>query len=338
MNLSEFEVIQELCNTNELVFPRDGVRLGIGDDGAVLSLPQGRDLVLAMDTAVANIHFPADAPAEFIAHRVLVANLSDIAAMGAQPLSFTLSLVAPEVKQDWLGNFASGLARLAQLHDCPLVGGDVSQGPLIITIEVQGVIDPGAVITRSGAQTGDSILVTGYPGDAALGLALLRPEFSEYAASLDPASLSSAQRQHLEAAYFQSEPRLAFGMGCAHLVNSGIDISDGLDGDLKHILRASGRGAVVDLEALPCSAAALACTDKKTSAAAALFGGDDYELCFTAPPERLPRLQELAAEIDLPLHCIGKIVADAGLKYRDGHGQAVQFSQQSYTHFRSGAR
>lgn len=316
-------------------FPRDGVRLGAGDDAAALAVPAGRLLCVSTDTLVPGVHFPAGADPERIGRRALAVNLSDLAAMGASPLCFTLSLTLPEADRDWLDGFRRGLAGPAKEHDCPLVGGDTTAGPLSVTIQVHGLAAEDAMIRRDGARPGDRIYVSGCLGDGAVALAVLGCGTHLGAAfKVDAKALDAAQREHLERAFYQPTPRIALGRACGALVSAGIDVSDGLDGDLGRILEASGVGAVVRLEALPRSAAAARCAGPEACRLAALFGGDDYELCLTVPPERCGELEALAADLDTPLRAIGETVAGRGLRYLGADGAEVAMgAAASWRHF-----
>jgi len=328
MSLSEFELISRFLATPTLGFSRLHVELGIGDDAAAVSVPQGKCLTLAMDVLVESVHFPPGAPGRFVAHRALAANLSDLAAMGAEPLCFTLGLTLPAVDEDWLGDFVAGLAGLAARFDCPLVGGDVTRGPMNIAIQTHGIVDKKTMIQRSGARPGDAILVTGTLGDAALALPLL-------AADDESGSQDDVSRQTLLQAYYQPEPRVEFGRAAAGLVSAGIDISDGLLGDLGHLVTASGAAARVNVDSLPCSAAARAQAGQSELRHAALTGGDDYELCLTAPQSALPALQERAASLGVRLTRIGEIVAGSDITLLDAAGATVEFDGAAYEHFRS---
>lgn len=337
MSLSEFELIRRYFDTPDLAFSRRHVELGIGDDAAMVSVAEGKCLTLTMDLLVESVHFPARAPARFVAHRALAANLSDLAAMGSEPLCFTLGLILPAADEEWLGDFATGLAGLAGRFDCPLVGGDVTHGPLSVVIQAHGIADRDALIRRSGARPGDRVLVTGSLGDAALALPLLVADSVAETAETGTGGNVDAHARALLAAYYQPEPRVAFAQEAAGLVSAGIDISDGLIGDLGHIIAASGVGARIDVDRLPYSAAAKATAQLDARRRAALSGGDDYELCLTAPESALPALQEKAAALGLALTCIGEVVTGSAIALVDSDGEAVTFSGTAYQHFREGS-
>ena len=328
MSLSEFELISRFFDTPALGFSRRHVELGIGDDAAAVSVPEGKCLTLAMDVLVDAVHFPSRAPGRVVAYRALAANLSDLAAMGSEPLCFTLGLTLPAADEAWLTDFAAGLADLARRFDCPLVGGDVTRGPLNVVIQAHGLVDKKALIRRDGAHPGDRILVTGTLGDAALALSLLPANDAHGEPGDDTARM-------LLDAYYRPEPRVAFGQAAAGLVSAGIDISDGVLGDLGHIVSASGVGARLEVDSLPSSPAARAQAGPAELRRAVLAGGDDYELCLTAPPSALPALDERAARLGLKLTCVGEIVGGSGVALIDAAGTPVQFSGASYEHFRS---
>ena len=295
--MGEFELIRRYFSA---IHHADGVVLGVGDDGAVLALPADQQLVSVMDTSIAGTHFPLDTPAFDIGWRALAVNLSDLAAMGAEPRWFTLALTLPEVDEAWLAGFANGLAALAKQTGVSLVGGDTTRGPLIITVQAEGCVPAGAFLRRSGAQVGDGIYISGCPGDAAAGLAIHQGRLP-YAAGCEA----------LLERFFRPQPRLALGCWLRNRASACIDVSDGLLQDLMHILDASRVGALLDVQALPLSAPlqAAACTQAE---ALALRGGDDYELCFTLPQGIEPPV------MDYPVTRIGTVVAGTGLMTTEG--------------------
>jgi thiamine-monophosphate kinase len=274
-----------------------GLVLGIGDDAALLQPDSDREIAVAVDTLVADVHFPADLPAGDLAWRSLAVNLSDLAAMGARPRWFTLSLTLPEVSEAWLAAFAAGLADLAARERCLLVGGDTTRGPLSVTVTILGDVPAGRALRRAGAREGDRVLVSGQPGFGAPGLADWR----------------GGRRDSPAACRFRRpQPRTALGQALAGIATAAIDVSDGLWADLGHVLTASGVGARLDPGAIDGLAARLD-TEPAAARDALLHGGDDYELCFTAPVAARKPLQALAAELDLPLHDIGVVVAGNAL-------------------------
>lgn len=330
----EFELIRKYFAESKHQFQRSEVVLGIGDDGAVLDFPSDKQLCVSTDSLVSGVHFPAQASPALIAKKSLAVNLSDMAAMGAVPLAFTLNLVLESAEEGWLAEFSESLLTLAQQYHCPLIGGDTSQGPLAISIQIQGLVAKNCLISRQGAKPGDKIYVSGYLGDAALALpALGLPSHLEADIELLHSELPPECMDHLQSAYYEPQPRIELAQLCAPFVSSGLDISDGLVGDLGHILKASSVGAVVDIEALPYSDSAMCCASKSVRQIAALFGGDDYELCLTVPPEHLARFESLAAESSTAVTCIGEITEGSELEIIDASGDPVNFAGAAYAHF-----
>ncbi|MCG8413111.1 MAG: thiamine-phosphate kinase, partial [Pseudomonadales bacterium] len=291
----EFELIRRYFAESQHQFQRSEVVLGIGDDGAILDISSPHQLCISTDTLIAGVHFPVDAPPACIAKKALAVNLSDLAAMGASPLAFTLGLVLDEVDEQWVSEFSEGLLTFAAQFNCPLVGGDTTRGPLGVSIQIQGLVDRDSVIRRQGAEPGDRIYVSGNLGDAALALlALGHPSHLGEDVRLQQDKLTPEYLTHFETAYYQPAPRIALGQACASLVSSGLDISDGLAGDLGHILQASSVGATLNVDALPYSDPANSCASKQVRQIAALFGGDDYELCITVPSQNADAIESIA--------------------------------------------
>jgi len=317
--LSEFDIIKTFFNQPGLgARPGEITRLGIGDDCALLSVPPGKELALSMDTLVEKIHFPENAPPELLAWRALSVNLSDLAAMGATPVGFTLSLAMPAVNESWLQQFSTGLKNCAEKFHCHLLGGDTTRGPLTITIQVHGLVSSGQALVRSGASAGDNIYVSGSLGLAALSIT----RFDE---ALDQSLLDEA--------FYKPVPRLALGSGAAGLASAGIDISDGLLADLGHVCLASSKGAELQLADIPVSPSLEKSMNAEEALALALTGGDDYELILTAPPSREDEMQTLAQSVDTPLVCIGKITDAEGITCFDGLGEQRTFQKSGYQHF-----
>lgn len=315
MALSEFQLIARYFAS---LTPPDaeGVLLGIGDDAAILRLPPGEDLLVSIDTLVSGVHFPPSLSARAIGHRALAVNLSDLAAMGARPLWFTLALTLPSVDEAWLDGFAAGLGALARRAGIALVGGDTTRGPLSITVQVHGAAAHGTALRRDGARPGDALWVTGRPGFAALGLRHLLAG----AAEEDPRC----------AAFLWPEPRLGFGRALAGLATAAIDVSDGLLADAGHIAGRSGCGIEIEASLLP-REGALAALAAEDALGLVLTGGDDYELCFTAPPSAGDRIATAAAELCLPCTRIGTVVSGSGAHCRDFRGARTGFQ-----HFEAG--
>ena len=320
MAMDEFELIHSYFFN--LGRQRSDVRLGIGDDCALLSLPKGMQLAVTMDTLVSGVHFLPDVDPEALGHKALAVNLSDLAAMGAEPAWITLALTLPHATPQWLKNFARGMGQLALRHGLQLIGGDTTRGPLSITIQVQGFLPCGQGLLRSGAQAGDLIYVTGTLGDA--GLALGAQQRNLPHRSLEPGLLRCLERP---------EPRLEAGVALREIATSAIDISDGLLADLGHILQASGVGAEIYLRKLPLSSEVQAVITAGHDWSLPLSSGDDYELCFTLPPSRVELISDLSSNLGLPMTCIGKVVSASGLHcWLDDH-ISWQPVGSGYNHF-----
>jgi thiamine-monophosphate kinase len=269
---------------------------------------------------VAGVHFPDSATAEAIGHKLLAVNLSDLAAMGAVPRWASLALTLPEVDEDWLNGFCQGLFGLAAAHNVALVGGDTTRGPLTLSITLHGLVPEGQALRRDGARAGDAIYVSGCLGDA--GLALQH----ELGHLNVPSIAEILPRLH------RPMPRIALGQALRGLASAAIDISDGLLADLGHILEATGVGARLELQALPLSAAVQSITGKGDWSLP-LAAGDDYELCFTVPPEREADLQEKLAGLDVTVTRIGQIEAEPGLRCLDAKGECYTPHGMGYEHF-----
>lgn len=318
MALSEFELIERHFAGRQIGGAQ--VVLGIGDDCALLDVPPGMSLAVSVDTSIAGVHFPAEMPPEDVGYRALAVNLSDLAAMGAEPSWFTLALTLGEADESWLTAFSTGLFELASRFEVPLVGGDVTRGALGICIEVGGLVPKGKALLRSGARPGDAVYVTGTLGDAAAALALGQDV--------------AAGAMDLVGRLNRPTPRIEAGLALRDLASACIDISDGLAADLGHVLRRSGVGATIELEALPRSAAFRAAAPRLADPdALVLGGGDDYELCFTVPPEQEERLAARFGDVDCPIARIGRIEVVPGLRCVDGQGGAVAIRRPGYRHF-----
>ena len=307
--------------------------LGVGDDCALLAPAPGMQLAVSSDMLVEGRHFFADVDPERLGHKALAVNLSDLAACGARPLAFTLALALPRVDAPWLEAFSRGLLALADGHGCELVGGDTTQGPLNICITVFGEVPAGQALLRSGARPGDDIYVSGTLGDARLALEALQGHITL------PADVLAAARLRLE----QPTPRVALGQALRGVASSALDVSDGLLGDLGHILRASGTGACIDTSittdliassALPISARGQ--FDPELLHQCTLAGGDDYELAFTAPVARRAAVAAASLASSTPVTRIGRIEAEPGLRLVDAQGQPVVQRYASFDHFAAG--
>lgn len=335
MSQSEFDIIQHYFAESAAAFARDGVVLGIGDDAALLDIPDRQHLCISTDVLLADVHFPASADPELIANRALAVNLSDLAAMGAEPLCFTLGLSLPEISSHWLQPFSAGLVPLARQFNCPLIGGDLNRGPLSIAIQVHGLVPQGEAIRRDGASVGDAIYVTGTPGDGVLGLASLGlPTHLGEHVQIALDTLGADEMAYLHDAYYKPQPRIEFASACRGLVTAGIDISDGLLGDLGHITNRSGVGAQLVLSELPASALAVRHLTPQARYLAGLCGGDDYELCLTVAEQDRAALESLALSNALTLSHIGTIVDGGGVQCLDATGAEISVQGQSFQHFR----
>jgi thiamine-monophosphate kinase len=322
----EFEIIERFFRApaEALRRERGDVLLGIGDDAALLQVPPGVQLVAALDTLVEGRHFPVGTSPDSLGHRALAVNLSDLAAMGAQPAWFLLSLTMPEVREDFLEGLARGMLRLAQEHRIALVGGDTTAGPLSVSVQVLGLVQSGTALQRNTARPGDLLFVSGTPGDAAAGLAL------EMGAA--PGSETTAvQQQWLRQRFLYPVPRLALGAALRGLASACIDVSDGLAADAGKLAQASGCGVRIDGERLPVSAA-LQAQLGGAALCAALTGGDDYELCFTVAPARVDEVAARLANVKCQVACIGVLEEAAGVRVFD-RGVPVGFDLRGYDHF-----
>ena len=303
------------------------VALGIGDDCALLTPTPGRQLAISSDMLLQGRHFFPDVDPAALGHKALAVNLSDIAAMGARPLGFTLALALPEANDDWLAPFASGLFALADATACPLIGGDTTRGPLNICITVFGEVLPGRALLRSAAQLGDDVYVSGTLGEARLALEIRR--HTPWALEHTPEPAWAALNERLD----RPSPRLELGQALGAWAHAALDISDGLVGDLHHILRASGVGAEIEWCSLP-RTATIAALPEAHQQTCLLHGGDDYELLFTAPVQARSSLQAAAQASRTPVQRIGRITAEAGSLHLLGPaGQTMTVVGQSFDHF-----
>ena len=310
MPLSEFSLIQRFF-TRQTV-KNASTHLSIGDDCALLSLPDGYELAVTTDTMVENVHFFAGICPEKLGHKLLAVNLSDLASMGAKPVSVMLALTLPKVDENWLTAFSKGFLSLAERYSVDLIGGDTTSGPLTLTVQALGLVPLGKALLRSTAKPGDFIYVTGSLGDAGLGLKISQGYLCD-----NPQAV--LQR------FNQPEPQIEAGMELIGIANACIDISDGLAGDLGHILEQSKVGACLDWEAIPLSDAVLTYIKDTGDWLMPLTAGDDYELCFTVSPEKAAYLT---------IHCtkIGVIEATPGLRLHKS-GTLHPINSKGYEHF-----
>ena len=318
----EFEIIEQVFRRRVRANPN--VVLGIGDDAALTQLPDGCDLVTATDALVAGTHFLAQAPARSVGHRCLAVNLSDLAAMGAEPLWASLALSLPELNHDWLNDFADGFFALADRHRVTLIGGDTVRGSLFASLTLQGALPRAVAVRRDGAAAGDSIYVSGHPGDAAAGRLLASDELRITGAS--------SKGDLLIERFYYPVPRVAAGLSLRGLASAMIDISDGLNVDLGRLLNASGAGASLDIADIPLSTSLLGIVDQSRALELALCGGDDYELCFTIAPDKVPLLHAAADAWGCPLTCLGIVSAESGLKWTED-GEHYSVPDSAFEHF-----
>jgi len=301
MAFGEFDLI-ETYFTHRLP-QRDDVSVGIGDDGAVASVPEKSDLVVVTDTMVQGVHFDQDTPARAIGHKIVAVNLSDLAAMGAEPAWISLALTLPEINDEWLTGFAHGLREICEYYNCQLIGGDTTQGPLSITVTAHGFVPNGKAIRRSGAKPGDWLYVSGTLGDAGLALAA-----RQHRQKLNP----DYERRLTERLYFPSA-RVALGQSLRGIASSAIDVSDGLLADVGHILKASHVGARISVDELPLSLAVTESLSAEQAITYALTSGDDYELLFTVPEAQRGLFDTVTAHSPSKPVCIGRITNEPEL-------------------------
>lgn len=324
MGLSEFDLISQYFRQREALHgSRSDVELGIGDDAAIVNVPAGHSLVMSLDTLVSGVHFPQQVLAEDVGWKALAVNLSDMAAMGAEPNWFMLGLTLPQADQAWLEDFSRGLSQLARQYNLALIGGDTTHGPLTVSVQVNGLVPQGQALRRSGAQAGDLIYVSGQLGDAGLGLKLA---LSELEIELPP-----QRRDYFLNRLNRPTPRLELGLVLRGLATAAIDISDGLLADLGHILENSGVGASIDLEKLPLADEVRALS--KEWWRTPLTAGDDYELCFTIPSGKQAELERRLQDVDVPYCCVGQIEAGSGVKLLLNHTPVDGSNLKGYLHF-----
>jgi thiamine-monophosphate kinase len=315
--LGEFELIDKYFTR-----PARHAVLGVGDDCALLAPRPGVQLAVSTDMLVEGRHFLSTVAPHRLGHKALAVNLSDLAACGAAPLAYTLALALPRAEEAFLEGFARGLHALADAHGIELVGGDTTQGPLNICITVFGEVPAGAALLRSGARADDDLYVSGTVGDARLALEVFRGN----------AALPGDAFERVRAAMELPQPRVALGLALRGLATCAIDVSDGLLGDLSHVLHASGVGATIDVDAVPRSAA-LREQPLAMQRLCTLSGGDDYELVFTAPAGRATEVERAAREARVPATRIGRIDPAPGLRLRDARGDPVAGHFASFDHF-----
>ncbi|WP_298596191.1 thiamine-phosphate kinase [Zoogloea sp.] len=316
---SEFALIRR-----HFTRPARHTDLAVGDDAALIRPSAGMQLAISTDMLVAGTHFFPDTAPEDLGWKTLAVNVSDLAAMGAAPRWVVLAASLPAPDEAWIAAFAKGFFACSEAFGIDVIGGDTTRGPLNLCPTIFGEVPVGRAITRAGARPGDDLWVSGTPGRAALGLAQLRGE----------AELADGHRADCLAALHRPQPRVALGLALRGLANSMLDVSDGLLGDLGHILEQSTVGAVISESALPLAALQAACADAALAFRACTAGGDDYELLFTAPAARRTEVEALALQLGLPLHRIGTITpASQGLRLQGHDGQLHPLAARGYDHF-----
>jgi len=303
--------------------PAANAVLGVGDDCALVDVSNGMDLAVSTDTMVSGTHFFPDVDPETLGHKALAVNLSDMAAMGAMPYWAMLALTVPAVNHEWLAKFAKGFFDLAGEFGVSLIGGDTTKGPLTMTVTIMGEVPAGAALRRSGAKVGNDIWVSGNLGDAALAVAHRR------------GLLELSEEDYMEAVMrlYEPTPRVALGQALRGLATSAIDISDGLLADLEHICALSHVGATVEADRLPVSAIGAAHIDSPAGLAAVAAGGDDYELCFTAPENARDSIEDLTDMLGVPLTRIGEIRKGKGVSLLGGDGKTIAVDGRGFDHF-----
>lgn len=300
------------------------VETGIGDDCALLSVPEKQTLAISTDTLVSGIHFLPDINPADLARKALAVNLSDLAAMGADPAWLTLALTLPSVDEAWLETFSDSLFEQLNYYDMQLIGGDTTKGPLSMTLGIHGFVPEGRALKRSGAKPGDWIYVTGTPGDSAAGLAILQDRLQVNA---------KEDADYLVKRHLNPTPRILSGQALRGLANSAIDLSDGLISDLGHILKASECGARIDLDLLPYSEAMTRHVEPKQALRWALSGGEDYELCFTVPELNRGAMDVALGNFGMAYTCIGQMTADVEGLHFQRDGKPVTLDWKGYDHF-----
>ncbi len=319
MPLGEFDLIRRYFTRNAV-----NATLGIGDDAALLPVTLGKELAVSTDMLVSGRHFFPDADPYFLGRKSLAVNLSDMAAMGATPRWATLALALPEVNNDWLEAFARGFFAMADEFGVELVGGDTTRGPLNICVQILGETSSDVALRRDGAKVGDIVWISGELGSAAVALAHLQGDVS----------LPSETFNFCAKRLYDPSPRVALGLALQGIAHSAIDVSDGLIGDLGHILQRSNVAAEIRIDKIPCNPELKTYLAQSLGQHALLAGGDDYELCFTVASQRTESIQTIAKRLQLPLTPIGAIVVGSGLVVLDEHDEPLNVNLKSFDHFR----
>lgn len=316
--MNEFEIIQRYFAQPTL--QRSDVILGCGDDGAIVQIPSGHQLVVSIDTLIESVHFPINTAAYDIGYKSLAVNLSDLAAMGAEPTWATMALTLPDNNESWLQEFSRGFFDLANFFNVQLIGGDLTCGPVLtITVQAHGIVPSGAALRRDGATVGDSVYITGTVGDAGLALQLQKLQQTV------PTDLLARLNRPL--------PRIAAGIALRKIAHSAIDISDGLVADLNHILENSHVGATINLDRIPVSKTFNQNSTATQLLPVALTSGDDYELCFTVPAQHEAALKIALNKLDCGYQKIGVIEKTPGLRLLNADGSLLHLNNDGYMHF-----
>ena len=320
--MNEFELIQHFFTRSACAQGGENVSLGIGDDCALLQFSAEQSCAVSTDTLVSGIHFPENAPPLLLGQRALAVAVSDLAAMGATPIGFTLAITLPQLDAAWLQAFSEGLSAMAQRCAITLVGGDTTRGPLAMTVTVMGAVPKQQALLRSGAQVGDLLCVSGPLGAAAAAVPLVLGK-------VDEQSISRSTREQLLAAYWLPQPQLALGQYLLGKAHAALDISDGLLADCGHIAKASNVCLQIQQNQVPLAAAARQLLGDSAALQCALSGGDDYQLAFTLAPDKLAAVQHEFSAVQV----VGQVCAGAGVRLLDGAGQTVAHSYSGYQHF-----
>lgn len=319
--MGEFEVIQRYFADSGR--HRTDTLCGVGDDGAVLQLRDGYDLVVTTDTMVAGTHFFPDVDPRALGHKLVAVNISDLAAMGAEPAWLSLAMTLPKVDDDWIKAFAAAFSETADYYNCQLVGGDTTRGPLTLSVVAKGLVPHGKALSRSGAKVGDYVYVTGTLGDAALGLRLCQGQVE----------VSKKHSAHILQRFHYPTARVALGQALRTIASSAMDLSDGLYSDIQHLLHRSKVGVSMDIDKLPLSQALRDSCDMNTAIALALSGGEDYELLFTVPENKKGTLDVLLSPYGVPVTCIGRITGVAGKLELKSGDQPFVYEHHGFEHF-----
>lgn len=317
MALAEFAVIERYFLRRN--YHNSSIKLGIGDDCALLNIPKNQTLTISTDTLVEGVHFSSQCTAEDLGHKLLAVNLSDLASMGAKPLAVTLALTLPKIDPNWLQSFSDGFFKLADHYAIDLIGGDTTSGPLTLTAQVFGLVPRGVALRRSTASPKQLIYLTGYLGNAGLGLKATQ--------GYQQTSVTSALH-HLH----RPQPRVETGLAILHYASACIDVSDGLAADLNHILQSSQVGAIIDWGKLPLATEVKAYISHTGDWTMPLIAGDDYELCFTVSPALQADLEAILGKHKLNFSLIGKIEAKRGLRLQKD-GVVSDFNHKGFEHF-----